>query len=90
LLLHGMLRYPRIRQRLGFPTLDGQLPFPIKEKTPSDNGDNNNNERLSKAEREAMSALSYLKQSRYSSLLFAAKRGMKPRLYEKPTKSSHL
>ncbi|GJD10012.1 Mitochondrial inner membrane protein OXA1L [Galdieria sulphuraria] len=82
-LLNWILRYPSIRQRLGFPTLDGQLPL----KHDKDTKENNTLLNLSKAEREAMAALSYLKTSRYSSLLFAAKRGIKPRLSDKPKKS---
>ncbi|GJQ11862.1 hypothetical protein GpartN1_g3653.t1 [Galdieria partita] len=82
-LLNCMLRNPSIRQRLGFPTLDGQLP--VNHQGGKEDDDTLVN--LSKAEREAMAALSYLKTSRYSSLLFAAKRGIKPRLLQKPKKS---
>lgn len=77
LLLNWLLRYSSIRQRLGFPSMDGGQWKETKEDTWK---------HLSKAEREAMAALSYQKTSRYSSLLFAAKRGIKPRLFDRPKK----
>eukprot|EP00871_Galdieria_phlegrea_P000149 jgi/Galph1/1134/GphlegSOOS_G5788.1 len=83
-LLNWMLQYSWVRERLGFPSLQGELPK--KDEKNASTTQSLDMAHSSRAEREAMAALSYLRSSRYSPLFFAAKRGVKPKLSSKPKK----